>query len=68
MCKPPPTPPMEGSFKDLDLKMKNSIENQNIKISKKVKDLTGVISLPKDFDYKKAISEYLWEKYLKLDD
>lgn len=39
------------------------LNKENIEI----KDLTGVISLPNDFDYKEFISEYLWEKYTQLD-
>jgi len=46
--------------------MKDSGKNHSGKTPKKIKDLTGLISLPEDFDYKKAISQYLWEKYLHL--
>ncbi|MBA5628963.1 DUF6364 family protein [Moheibacter lacus] len=38
-------------------------KNNEIEITPLVKSLTGVISLPEDFDYKKEIAEILTEKY-----
>jgi hypothetical protein len=42
------------------------IERKKQEISPNVRKLTGVIKLPKDFDYKKELSDALAEKYLKL--
>ena len=50
--------------------MKNKSSKPNIskvkKLNPKVAKLKGVISLPPDFDYKKAVGECLLEKYNKL--
>jgi len=40
-------------------------ENKEDKISPKVSELIGIISLPKDFDYKKTLSEEIIKKHLK---
>lgn len=49
---------------------KNLISNSNNKktdneIEDRLKKITGIVTLPPDFDEKKAIQEYLEEKYLK---
>lgn len=36
------------------------------KLNPKIEKLKGVLNLPPNFDYKKAIGEYLLEKYNKL--
>lgn len=41
------------------------MEREKQEISPNVRKLTGVIKLPKDFDYKKELSDALAEKYLK---
>jgi hypothetical protein len=41
----------------------NKIDEKDISL--KVKKLTGVIKLPKDFDYKKAMADELYKKYSK---
>jgi hypothetical protein len=41
----------------------NKIDEKDI--SPKVKELIGVIKLPKDFDYKKAMAVELYKKYSK---
>lgn len=40
-----------------------SKEKEELEISSLVKDLSGVIKLPKGFDRKKGFSDYLSEKY-----
>lgn len=44
------------------LTSKEDIETE-IKITPLVESLCGIIELPEDFDYKKAKSKYLLEKY-----
>jgi len=39
-------------------------ETDDIEITPLVKSLSGVISVPKDFDYKKERADYLYKKYL----
>jgi hypothetical protein len=46
----------------LDAVTKN--ENDDIEITPLVKSLSGVISVPKDFDYNKERADYLQKKYL----
>lgn len=41
------------------------VEKRREELSPNVKKLIGVVKLPKDFDYKKELSEALAEKYLK---
>ena len=42
-------------------------DKQDIKkLNPKILKLKGVLNLPPNFDYKKAIGEYLLEKYNKL--
>lgn len=40
-----------------------SRKEKNIEITPLVESLSGVIELEKDFDYKKAYTDYLMEKY-----
>jgi Family of unknown function (DUF6364) len=47
------------------LKTLTSNKMHETDISPKVKKLTGVIKLPKDFDYKKTIVDELSKKYSK---
>lgn len=42
-----------------------SVETKQRELSPNVKKLVGVLKLPKDFDYKKELSDALAEKYLK---
>jgi hypothetical protein len=35
------------------------------KISPEIRELVGIIKLPKDFDYKKELSDAIWEKHMK---
>lgn len=55
---------VENYFKSLVSKS-NSENNKEDEIDAKLKKITGIISLPPDFDEKKAIQEYLEQKYLK---
>ncbi|MCH7400933.1 DUF6364 family protein [Belliella kenyensis] len=41
-------------------------DREKQEITPNVKKLTGVIKLPKNFDYKKELSDALTEKHLKL--
>lgn len=52
---------VENYLNSLTSKRKN--KKNEIEITPLVKSLTGVISLPEDFDYKKEIAEILTEKY-----
>jgi hypothetical protein len=48
---------------------KNKLDKQKtekIKITPIIKSLSGVIKLPKDYDYKKDYAEYLLKKYNSL--
>ena len=40
-----------------------SNKNQNMEITPLVESLSGVVTLEKDFDYKKSYADYLIEKY-----
>ena len=42
-----------------------SVETKQRELSPNVKKLVGVLKLPKNFDYKKELSDALDEKYLK---
>ncbi len=53
---------VENYLKTLRVKEKKKPE----KFSPKVKKLKGIISLPDDFDYKKALSQELTKKYRSL--
>jgi hypothetical protein len=55
---------VENYFKSL---VSNSNNNKNYEdeLESRIKKITGIVSLPPDFDEKKAIQEYLEEKYLK---
>jgi len=55
---------VESYFKNLTSKEeKNNSEDNDIE--EQLKKITGIVTLPPDFDEKKAIQEYLEEKYLK---
>lgn len=43
------------------------LNKENIEIKQEIKHLAGFISLPKNFDYKEFVYEYLWEKHTQLD-
>lgn len=45
------------------LTSKRKKKKDEVEITPLVKSLSGVISLPEDFDYKKEITEILTEKY-----
>ena len=47
----------------LDIHSNDMFENKNFEITPLVKGLSGVISLPKDFDFKKERQKYLEAKY-----
>jgi len=47
------------------LKAISTKDKQTEKISPKILNLMGSVSLPEDFDYKKELSESLSKKYLK---
>ncbi len=34
-------------------------------ISPEIRELVGIIKAPKDFDYKKELSEAIWQKHMK---
>ena len=34
-------------------------------ISPEIRELVGIVKEPKNFDYKKELSDALWEKYMK---
>jgi len=34
-------------------------------ISPEIRELVGIIKMPKDFDYKKELSDAIWEKHMK---
>jgi len=55
---------VENYFKSL---MSNSNNNKNNEdeFESSIKKITGIVSLPPNFDGKKAVQEYLEEKYLK---
>lgn len=53
---------VENYFKSL---VSNSNKKTEIDIDDRLKKITGIVTLPPDFDEKKAIQEYLEEKYLK---
>jgi len=55
---------VENYFKSL---MSNSNNNKNNEdeFESSIKKITGIVSLPPNFDEKKAVQEYLEEKYLK---
>ena len=42
-----------------------TVEKKQRELSPNVKKLVGVLKLPKNFDYKKELSDALAEKYLK---
>ena len=48
----------------LKLLTKNS-DIEDSEFTPRVKSLLGSVSLPKDFDYKKEIADYLTKKYLR---
>lgn len=52
---------VENYLNSLTNKEKN--KTTEVEITPLVKSLTGVVSLPEDFDYKKEIAEILTEKY-----
>jgi hypothetical protein len=54
---------VESYFRSLTSKKENS-NNENNEIDERLKKITGIVSLPADFDEKKAVQEYLEEKYL----
>jgi hypothetical protein len=55
---------VESYFRSLVAK--NSLSNTSKEeIDDKLKRITGIVSLPEDFDEKKAVQEYLEQKYLK---
>ena len=55
---------VESYFKNLtSTAEKNNFESNDIE--EQLKKITGIVTLPIDFDEKKAIQEYLEEKYLK---
>lgn len=47
----------------LDSLTKEKNAEQEIEITPLIKSLSGVIDLPKDFDYKKEYRDYITEKY-----
>lgn len=47
-------------------KNKKLVNSPKTKLNPKIAKLKGVLNLPPNFDYKKAIGEYLLEKYNKL--
>ena len=53
---------VENYFKSL---VTNSNKKTDIDIEDRLKKITGIVTLPPDFDEKKAVQEYLEEKYLK---
>ena len=53
---------VENYFKSL---VTNSNKKTDIDIEDRLKKITGIVKLPPDFDEKKAVQEYLEEKYLK---
>ncbi len=55
-----PSKVMEGYLK---LMLKGKREKGQVIPTRLVKDLTGVINLPKNFNYKTEYSAYLTEKY-----
>lgn len=55
---------VESYFRSLVAK--NSLSNTSKEeIDDKLKRITGIVSLPEDFDEKKAVQEYLEQKHLK---
>jgi hypothetical protein len=54
---------VESYFRSLTSKKENS-NNEHNEIDERLKKITGIVSLPADFDEKKAVQEYLEEKYL----
>ena len=55
---------VENYFKNLIAKS-NDDTNQENDIDERLKKITGIVTLPDDFDEKKVIQDYLEEKYLK---
>lgn len=55
---------VENYFRNLTLNSKE-LKNNEAEIESKLRKITGIITLPPDFDEKKVIQEYLEEKYLK---
>ena len=53
---------VENYFKNL---VSNSDKKTDNEIDDRLQKITGIVTLPPDFDEKKAIQEYLEEKYLK---
>jgi hypothetical protein len=55
---------VESYFKNLTSKEEKN-NSAGTDIEEQLKKITGIVTLPSDFDEKKAIQEYLEEKYLK---
>jgi hypothetical protein len=55
---------VENYFKSLVSNSNNNKNNED-EFESRIKKITGIVSLPSDFDEKKAVQEYLEEKYLK---
>jgi hypothetical protein len=55
---------VESYFRNLTSK-KEKNSNDNNDIEEQLKKITGIVTLPADFDEKKAVQDYLEEKYLK---
>ena len=55
---------VESYFKNLTSK-EEKINSESNDIEEQLQKITGIVTLPTDFDEKKAIQEYLEEKYLK---
>jgi hypothetical protein len=55
---------VESYFRNLTMKSDKN-NNQTKNIDEQLKKITGIVTLPADFDEKKAIQDYLEEKYLR---
>ena len=55
---------VENYFKSLVSNTYN-LKNNEDELESRIQKITGIVSLPPDFDEKKAVQEYLEEKYLK---
>jgi len=55
---------VENYFKSLVSKPNKNNTSED-EIEDRLKKITGILTLPADFDEKKAVQEYLEEKYLK---
>ncbi|MDD5150864.1 MAG: DUF6364 family protein [Flavobacterium sp.] len=55
---------VENYFKSLISNPNNDINNEDA-FESRIKKITGIVNLPPDFDEKKAVQEYLEQKYLK---